>query len=89
MKLITKEKLIKHILNDCIDFKKVVDYLFTSEMDLVINKRVVCAYNLNYTMTTETQLFLIDLINGFVGFHESMDKRGLRELEKNLRKLIK
>jgi len=84
MKLITKEKLIKTIINDCKEFKKIVDCLFNYEFDLIVKSRVGKVYNLNYTMTTETQLFLIDEINNFV-YHGIKEKT----LINKLRKLIK
>lgn len=85
MNLITKEKFIQTVLNDCKDLIKVVDSLYLPELESVLYHRVINVYNLSFSMTRETQLFLIDLIKSFV-YGKSSETRKLRE---DLMRLLK
>lgn len=62
MRLISKEKLIKTILHDLSDFRRIVSVLYTEEFNLIVKCRIDKAYDLNYSMDYEIKLFLMDLI---------------------------
>lgn len=88
MRLISKEKLIKTIIHDLSDFRRIVSVLYTEEFNLIVKCRIDKAYDLNYSMDYETKLFLIDLIVKysysliFTTPMKSMFKKELNELIK-------
>ncbi len=84
MRLINKEKLIKTLVNDLLDFKGIVGLLYPQEVINVISYRVKEVYNLNYTMTTETQFFLIDYITSYIE-----EEINLIEFRKKIKELLK
>jgi len=84
MNKITKEKLINTIINDCKELDKVYAVLYTEEFKWVIEYRVFEVYNLNYKMTQETKLFIIDFIVKYC--YENMTDK---QLKNKLVKLIK